>query len=92
MSRPAALLLLTGLASSPLFASDGATAASIAAAIRDTGVTAAVCLQPHAELSHSLWLHSALVKHRKRGLEPERAALYVTCLWYPADSHERKPH
>lgn len=32
---------------------------------------------PHADLSHSLWLHTALATHRKRRREGEGAALYV---------------
>lgn len=32
---------------------------------------------PHADLSHALWLHSALSGHRRRVREPDGAALFV---------------
>ena len=32
---------------------------------------------PHADLTHSLWLHTALLSHRRRLMEPRGAALYV---------------
>jgi hypothetical protein len=62
-SAPPSLLMGTGPAASA--ASDDPSA------LRGAGPA------PQADLSHALWLHSALLRHRKRVSEPGRATLFV---------------
>ena len=65
----AALSLLAGGGSSRVGPSSSSSSSSSAPTTAEAGPA------PHADLSHSLWLHAALRNHRRRVLEPEGAGL-----------------